>query len=37
MAADPAPPPGWTYGYSVGGPAGYTITASGDNTTISLP
>ena len=29
MAGDPAPPAGWTYGY--------TITAAGDNTTITRP
>lgn len=37
MAADPAPPAGWTYGYATGGPNGYTITAAGDNTTITRP
>ncbi|MDO8477145.1 MAG: prepilin-type N-terminal cleavage/methylation domain-containing protein [Candidatus Rokubacteria bacterium] len=37
MAADPAPPAGWTYGYSTGGPTGYTITAAGDSTTITRP
>lgn len=37
MAADPAPPAGWTYGYATGGPNGYTITAAGDSTTITLP
>jgi prepilin-type N-terminal cleavage/methylation domain-containing protein len=37
MAADPAPPVGWTYGYATGGPSGYTITASGDSTTITRP
>jgi prepilin-type N-terminal cleavage/methylation domain-containing protein len=37
MAADPAPPAGWTYGYATGGPTGYTITATGDNTTITRP
>jgi prepilin-type N-terminal cleavage/methylation domain-containing protein len=37
MAADPAPPAGWTYGYATGGLTGYTITAVGDNTTITLP
>jgi prepilin-type N-terminal cleavage/methylation domain-containing protein len=37
MAADPAPPAGWTYGYATGGPSGYTITASGDSTTITRP
>jgi hypothetical protein len=37
MAADPAPPAGWTYGYATGGPTGYTITAAGDNTTITRP
>jgi len=37
MAADPAPPTGWTYGYTTGGATGYTITAAGDSTTITLP
>ena len=37
MAADPAPPAGWTYAYATGGPSGYTITAAGDNTTITRP
>ena len=37
MAADPTPPAGWTYGYTTGGPSGYTITASGDSTTITRP
>ena len=37
MAANPAPPAGWTYGYATGGPNGYTITAVGDNTTITRP
>jgi prepilin-type N-terminal cleavage/methylation domain-containing protein len=37
MAADPTPPAGWTYGYTTGGPTGYTITASGDSTTITRP
>ncbi len=37
MASDPAPPAGWTYGYATGGPSGYTITAAGDNTTITRP
>ena len=37
MAADPMPPAGWTYGYTTGGPSGYTITASGDSTTITRP
>ena len=36
-ASDPAPPAGWTYGYATGGPSGYTITAAGDNTTITRP
>jgi len=31
------PPAGWTYSYSFGGVNGYSITASGDSTTISLP
>ncbi len=37
MASDPAPPAGWTYAYATGGPNGYTITAAGDNTTITRP
>ena len=37
MAADPTPPAGWTYGYATGGPNGFTITAVGDNTTITRP
>jgi prepilin-type N-terminal cleavage/methylation domain-containing protein len=37
MASDAAPPAGWTYNYSPGGVNGYSITASGDNTTITLP
>jgi len=37
MAADPAPPAGWTYSYTTGGPNGYTITAVGDSTTITRP
>jgi prepilin-type N-terminal cleavage/methylation domain-containing protein len=37
MAGDPTPPAGWTYGYATGGPSGYTITASGDSTTITRP
>jgi general secretion pathway protein G len=37
IAGDPTPPAGWTYGYSTGGPSGYTITASGDSTTITRP
>lgn len=37
MAADPTPPAGWTYGYTTGGPTGYTITASGDSTTLTRP
>ena len=37
MAADPAPPAGWAYGYATGGPNGYTITAVGDNTSITRP
>jgi len=37
MAADPVPPAGWTYGYATGGPNGYTITATGDGTTITRP
>lgn len=37
MSADPTPPAGWTYGYATGGPTGYTITAAGDSTSITLP
>jgi type IV pilus assembly protein PilA len=37
MAADAIPPAGWTYNYASGGPTGYTITATGDNTTITRP
>jgi prepilin-type N-terminal cleavage/methylation domain-containing protein len=37
MAADAIPPAGWTYSYASGGPTGYTITATGDNTTITRP
>ncbi len=37
MAGDPAPPAGWTYSYASGGPTGYTITATGDSTTITRP
>ena len=37
MAADPVPPAGWAYGYATGGPNGYTITAVGDNTSITRP
>ena len=37
MAGDPTPPAGWTYGYATGGPTGYTITATGDSTTITRP
>ena len=37
MAADPAPPAGWSYSYATGGPNGYTIIATGDNTTITRP
>ena len=37
MAGDPTPPAGWTYGYATGVPSGYTITASGDSTTITRP
>ena len=37
LAADPAPPAGWTYSYAAGGPNGYTIVATGDNTTITRP
>src|SRR5215468_8215865 len=37
MASDPMPPPGWTYSYSTGGTNGYSITATGDNTTVTVP
>jgi prepilin-type N-terminal cleavage/methylation domain-containing protein len=37
MAADAVPPVGWTYNYSPGGTTGYTITASGDNTSLTMP
>ena len=37
MAADAIPPAGWTYTYASGGPGGYTITATGDSTTIIRP
>ena len=37
MASDPVPPAGWTYSYSPGGVNGYSITATGDNTTLSRP
>lgn len=37
MASDAVPPAGWTYSYSTGGTNGYTITASGDNTTVTVP
>ncbi len=37
MAGDAVPPVGWTYNYSPGGSTGYTITASGDNTSLTLP
>ena len=37
MASDPAPPPGWTYSYSTGGTDSYSITATGDNTTVTVP
>src|SRR5215813_1511896 len=37
MGSNAVPPAGWTYNYSVGGPNGYTITASGDSTTITAP
>lgn len=37
MAADPAPPAGWSYSYATGGPSGYTIVATGDSTTITRP
>lgn len=37
MASNAVPPAGWTYNYSTGGANGYTITASGDSTTVTLP
>ena len=37
MAADATPPAGWSYIYTSGGPSGYTITATGDSTTIIRP
>jgi len=37
MASDAVPPAGWTYSYSTGGTYGYSVTATGDNTTLSLP
>jgi prepilin-type N-terminal cleavage/methylation domain-containing protein len=37
MASNPTPPAGWTYSYVSGGPTGYTITATGDSTTITRP
>jgi prepilin-type N-terminal cleavage/methylation domain-containing protein len=37
MASNAVPPAGWTYNYSPGGVNGYSITASGDNTTVVLP
>ncbi len=37
MAADAMPPAGWTYSHASGGPNGYTITATGDSTTITRP
>jgi prepilin-type N-terminal cleavage/methylation domain-containing protein len=37
MNSDAVPPAGWTYSYSTGGANGYTIMASGDNTTVTLP
>jgi hypothetical protein len=37
MASDAVPPAGWTYSYSTGGTYGYSITATGDNTSLSLP
>jgi len=37
MASDPVPPAGWTYSYSTGGTNGYSITATGDNTTLTVP
>ena len=37
LAANTVPPAGWSYSYAAGGPNGYTITATGDSTTIALP
>ena len=38
MASTPAPPAGWTaYGYSSTASGTFTISASGDSTTVSLP
>ena len=38
MASTPAPPAGWTaYGYSSTAAGTFTISASGDSTTVSLP
>lgn len=37
MASDAVPPAGWTYNYTSGGANGYTIIASGDNTTVTVP
>ena len=37
MGSNAVPPAGWTYNYSVGGLTGYTLTASGDSTTITVP
>lgn len=37
MASDAVPPAGWVYSYSIGGSTGYSITATGDNTTVTLP
>jgi prepilin-type N-terminal cleavage/methylation domain-containing protein len=37
MASNVVPPPGWTYTYSTGGTFGYSLTASGDSTTVTVP
>jgi hypothetical protein len=38
MASTPAQPAGWTaYGYSSTAAGTFTISASGDSTTVSLP
>jgi hypothetical protein len=38
MASTPAPPAGWAaYGYSSTAAGTFTISASGDSTTVSLP
>jgi hypothetical protein len=38
MASTPAPPAGWTaYGYTSAAAGTFTISSSGDATTVSLP